>query len=253
MKSDFQSSAQDPRDFSHEKNAQKTNPLQHGLHTSAEGEASGGSQQERRSVLADTVDELLDQLKAAPGLLPSDIPSIDLYMDQVTSLMESSLSFTRRGQNDKILTKTMINNYAKNHLLPPPQKKKYSKDHLLLLVFIYYFKNILSLQDIQAVMEPLCSHFFHTAPPDDIEEIYSEAFSFSDTQIEQFRSQLQEYERDLYPGTDELPSPETDFLRFFTLLCRLNMDIYIRKRTMEKLIDSCKDTILSPDKSSSRK
>ena len=183
------------------------------------------------------ISELARQLKAAPGLAPKDIPSIDLYMDQVTSLMESSLSFTRRNESDKILTKTMINNYAKNHLLPPPQKKKYSKDHLLLLVFIYYFKSILSLQDIQALMEPLCTKYFHSQAPLNIEAIYNEAFSCKNSQIDTFMSQLEEYEKDLQTAGDELPSDESDFYSFFTLICRLNMDIYIRKRAMEKLID----------------
>ena len=67
-----------------------------------------------------------------------EIPDIDLYMDQVTTFMDSHLKDMRRHPGDKVLTKTMINNYAKNNLLPPPVKKKYSKDHMLMLVFIYY-------------------------------------------------------------------------------------------------------------------
>ena len=48
------------------------------------------------------------------------IPEIDLYMDQVTSFMEDQLQKTKRNPEDEVLTKTMINNYAKNRLLPPP-------------------------------------------------------------------------------------------------------------------------------------
>ena len=63
---------------------------------------------------------------------PEDIPSIELYMDQVTTFMDSKLkNTTRKPEEDKILTKTMINNYAKDNLLPPPVKKKYSKDHMI--------------------------------------------------------------------------------------------------------------------------
>lgn len=54
----------------------------------------------------------------------------------------------------------MINNYAKNDLLPPPLKKKYSKEHLLVLVFIYYFKSILSITDIQALLKPITDTYF---------------------------------------------------------------------------------------------
>ena len=61
---------------------------------------------------------------------PEDVPEIDLYMDQITTFMESQLAVTKRTEEDKIMTKTMINNYTKNKLLPPPIKKKYTKDHL---------------------------------------------------------------------------------------------------------------------------
>ena len=85
-----------------------------------------------------------------------DIPAIDLYMDQVTTFMDKALkNTTRYPENDKVLTKTMINNYAKNDLLPPPVKKKYTKEHMLVLIFIYYYKNILSITDIQTLLEPL--------------------------------------------------------------------------------------------------
>ena len=77
-------------------------------------------------------DNLMDSILASLGRIdyikPEDIPNIDLYMDQVTTFMENNLSSSKRHPEDKVLTKTMINNYAKNHLLPPPVKKKYSRD-----------------------------------------------------------------------------------------------------------------------------
>ena len=71
---------------------------------------------------------------------PDEIPNIALYMDQVTTFMEDNLASTKRHDDDKILTKTMINNYAKNKLLPPPEKKRYSREHLLMLIFISILK-----------------------------------------------------------------------------------------------------------------
>ena len=70
--------------------------------------------------------ELLKQLKSIDYIKPEDIPNIDLYMDQVTTFMDEQLAASKRYESDKILTKTMINNYAKNNLLPSPDKKKYS-------------------------------------------------------------------------------------------------------------------------------
>ena len=86
------------------------------------------------------VRKILKELKKMDYIRPEEIPDIHLYMDQVTTFMEKRLkNTTRNPEEDKILTKTMINNYAKNHLLPPPEKKKYTKEHMLVLLFIYYF------------------------------------------------------------------------------------------------------------------
>ena len=108
------------------------------------------------------IDELLESLSKVDGIHPEDVPNIDLYMDQVTTFMDAHLESSKRYQEDKILTKTMINNYAKNHLLPPPEKKKYSKEHMLILIFIYYLKSILSINDIQTLLEPITDKYFHS-------------------------------------------------------------------------------------------
>ena len=96
--------------------------------------------------------EVLTKLQSIDYVKPESLPNIDLYMDQVTTFMNTQLASTKRHEDDKILTKTMINNYTKNNLLPPPDRKKYSKDHILTLLFIYYFKSILSISDIQNIL-----------------------------------------------------------------------------------------------------
>ena len=101
------------------------------------------------------VSSMLRKMTKLNYIKPGDVPGINLYMDQVTTFMDEHLSDSKRHEDDKILTKTMINNYAKNNLLPSPEKKRYSKEHLLVLIFIYYFKNILSISDIQTLLGPL--------------------------------------------------------------------------------------------------
>ena len=90
-----------------------------------------------------------------PAMQPDAIPRIDLYMDQVTTLLERELGATKRSADDKIMTKTMINNYSKEKLLPASQKKKYSRHHILLLALIYEYKQILSINDIHTLLAPL--------------------------------------------------------------------------------------------------
>jgi hypothetical protein len=66
------------------------------------------------------VNSLLQRLAKLNYIKPGDVPNIDLYMDQVTTFMDEHLSDVKRYEDDKILTKTMINNYTKNDLLSVP-------------------------------------------------------------------------------------------------------------------------------------
>ena len=115
---------------------------------------------------------ILDWVSGIGYIKPEDIPNIDLYMDQVTTFMEEQLAHSKRYQEDKILTKTMINNYAKNNLLPSPVKKRYSREHILMLIFIYYFKNILSISDIQPLLTPIAQIYFKSMTEKDMTYIY---------------------------------------------------------------------------------
>ncbi len=77
------------------------------------------------------------------------IPNIDLYVDQLTSFIEEHLYST----NENNLTKSMVNNYCKNQVIPPSIKKKYTKSHILLLIIVYNTKSIISISDIQKIFE----------------------------------------------------------------------------------------------------
>ena len=85
----------------------------------------------------DLINQVLEEIES---FNIDDIPNIDLYMDQVTTLMDTRLASSKRYPDDKILTKTMINNYTKNKLLPPSNKKKYSREHIFLLIMIRFEK-----------------------------------------------------------------------------------------------------------------
>lgn len=84
-----------------------------------------------------------------------EIPEIDLYMDQVIQLFENNFKETKRTEDEKILTKTMINNYAKAKVFFPIKNKKYTKRHLILISLIYQMKGSLSINDIKGILDPL--------------------------------------------------------------------------------------------------
>ena len=146
--------------------------------------------------------DLLNSLDSLEGIRPGEIPNIALYMDQVTTFMDAQLASSRRFESDKVLTKTMINNYAKNKLLPPPVKKKYSPEHMMLLVFIYYFKNILSITDIQTLLAPITDRYFGTESGFSIKDIYDEIFQMEKEEIASVKEDLLK-KADLTPAAQD--------------------------------------------------
>lgn len=93
--------------------------------------------------------QMIDSLNLQERIELSSIPNLDLYMDQVITLFEDKLGHTKRFEQDKLLTKTMINNYTKDKLLFPAVKKKYTREHIMLMIILYELKQILTISDIK--------------------------------------------------------------------------------------------------------
>ena len=167
----------------------------------------------------------------------SMLPDLDLYVDQITTFLTRHLAKTIRFEDDKIMTKTMINNYTKNHLLPPPDKKKYSRDHILLMIFIYYFKNFLPISDIKTILGPLTDKYFHKDADLNLEAIYTTLFSKEDTFGQEVLENVMKQfhmSADLFP---DAPKADQASLREFTFICMLSLDIYLKKQLIEAILD----------------
>lgn len=182
--------------------------------------------------------ELLDRLKEISYVQPDELPNIDLYMDQVTTFMDRHLASSKRYDEDKLLTKTMINNYTKNELLPSPNKKKYSKDHMYLLILIYYLKSVLSITDIQAVLKPLNEKFFDGAGEVPFEKIYEEIFAIQKAQSDVVAKDLARKWKAVQGTYGEVKKKDQqEFLRKLSLICMLSFDVYMKKQIIEQIID----------------
>ncbi len=180
------------------------------------------------------LEEILEKLSVIPE---SDIPSIDLYMDQVTTFMDKHLSGNKRYEEDKILTKTMINNYSKNNLLPPPIKKKYSKDHVILLILIYYYKNILSISDINTILTPLCDMYFNSEEDTALGKIYEASCDIQRDMTEHVKSDILEKIKSSTETFMDYPEENRDFLQLYTLITSLCFDVYVKKQMIEHIVD----------------
>ena len=172
---------------------------------------------------------------------PEDIPSIELYMDQITTFMDKQLAGNKRQADDKILTKTMINNYSKNALLPPSDKKKYSKDHIILLIYIYYMKSFLSISDIQNLLSPMTDSYFHAESGTTMSDIYNNLFQLE----QQYGIHIRDNIEEVCKIAEQQFGESDAYLKTFAMIIMLSYDIYAKKQLIERLIDSVKPPVPS--------
>ena len=195
--------------------------------------------------------DILDEFNKIDYVKPEDIPNIDLYMDQVTTFMDSQLATSKRHEDDKILTKTMINNYAKNDLLPPPEKKKYSKEHVLTLIFIYYFKSLLSFRDIEELFRPITAkHFTSHDSSLSLEDIYREVFTLEEGEMSSIKADISsKFEKAMDTFKDvSVEDSDRDYLQLFSFICELSFDVYMKMQMIEKLTDQLRAERPDPKK-----
>ena len=134
----------------------------------------------------------------------------------------------------------MINNYAKNNLLPPPVRKKYSKDHLILLIFIYYYKSILSINDIQTLIEPLKERFHISDDEFNLSKIYETTYELQNEELEPVMEDLKKkYARSLETYEDaDISEEERKRMQMFSFITLLSYDVYVKKLLIEKILDN---------------
>lgn len=182
------------------------------------------------------IKELVDNIDFINGIPMEDIPEIDLYMDQVVQLFEGKLSSLKRTEDDKILTKTMVNNYAKGKLLLPIKNKKYTKEHIILMSLIYNLKGALSISDIKLSLNKIIDSFSE----DDsypLRELYSAFLDESENDVVEFRSSVENKEKEIEKLIANKADIQGEFEKKFLLLCSfINMSNMYR-RASERLID----------------
>ena len=189
----------------------------------------------------DMLNSILDSISRIDYIKSENIPELDLYMDQIITFMDAQLKSTKRFKDDKILTKTMINNYVKNNLLPPPNKKKYSKDHVLSLIFIYYFKNILPIKDIETILLPLTEKYFQSTDNLNFTSLYNEICAMQISRVSALKDELKELFEMAETSFSDTESKDVEQLQLFSFICSLSFDVYVKKLLIEKLIDQISD------------
>lgn len=162
---------------------------------------------------------ILNDILNIQNITQDKIPNIDLYTDQVTTFIEESLKDFKRNDEQKIITKTMINNYTKDKILPPSTKKKYNKEHILFLILIYNLKSILCINDIRLLLKD---------EQQNINTIYDKFLNYQTTTNQNILNSTNALLQNI--NTED----KTDLIAF--LICLID-ETNKRKLLVEKIID----------------
>lgn len=181
-----------------------------------------------------SLNDLLEDLNLDNKIILEDIPEIDLYMDQVIQLFESKLGENKRFEDDKILTKTMINNYAKGKLLMDIKNKKYSKEHIILMCFIYNMKGILALGDIKLALEKIVLEYNKgEISSKEIRNLYDIYLKGQEKNLKDVKEEVNLDLKNLGEEFDSLKEEEKKLLLSSMLVDKAN----IYKKLAEKILD----------------
>lgn len=185
-----------------------------------------------------TLINLLKEISNQGEIKPTDIPCVDLYMDQVTTLFDDKLKASKRYETDKILTKTMINNYTKDKLLTPIKGKKYNKDQIILLVLIYNLKQTLSINDIGQLLSPLIDTLDENNKSENLDSIYSAFLNLQKKDIEIFMEDSLKKFESIEDELSQFNSTNVELSKLLLTIFMLVDSANLQKRMAERLIDN---------------
>jgi hypothetical protein len=181
------------------------------------------------------ISEILESLGLDSNLKLDEIPNIDLYMDQVIQLFENKFADSKRNDEEKILTKTMINNYAKGKLIFPIKNKKYSKEHLILMSLIYQLKGALSINDIQTTLDGINKRII--IEDIELDSFYNSYLNLSQKNVADFNEDIHERVKDVKEEVSKMEDRSAPYLEQVLMISSLVHMSNLYRKVAEKLVD----------------
>ncbi|WP_291635132.1 DUF1836 domain-containing protein [Clostridium sp.] len=186
----------------------------------------------------ESLNNLVQEIIATKDISLMGIPCVDLYMDQVTTFFNEKLGTLKRNEEDKILTKTMINNYTKGKVLMPAKNKKYTNEHMILLTLIYNLKQIISISDINTVFDSIIDV---KAPEDtslSLEDLYNNFVDIKKVQNQEFACDIDKDTEFIKGKIKGMGREDGELIELILMILLLINKANMQKRMAEKLIDS---------------
>ncbi|RHM62115.1 MULTISPECIES: DUF1836 domain-containing protein [Coprobacillaceae] len=175
------------------------------------------------------LETIIHQVASQSHLSSDDIPDLDLYIDQIITLFDQKLENNKRYEDDKLLTKTMVNNYSKAKVITPIKGKKYSKEQIISMLMIYQLKNSLTIQEIKQLLTPYYQENIS------LENIYNQFYQIQDKQQDELPQFIHQYLKDY-----QLPlNNQEDLLILVLSLASLNDQI---TRIIQLILDHLEES-----------
>jgi len=175
------------------------------------------------------MEALIGEAVRDADLRPEEIPTIDLYLDQITSLVSEKRRDASPMFEDRVLTKTMINNYSKDGLLSPIKGKKYTKEQILQMLLVYEMKNTLSIGEIKRILQNVYALPEYDAQM--LEQIYRRYLEIKESERENTYGVVRNFMEQTALNVED----EADF---FTLLLGLAAMSSYLKNTVQILLEN---------------
>jgi len=183
--------------------------------------------------------EIINKLSLDTNISLQEMPEIDLYMDQVIQLFNHTYKDKKRNDEEKVLTKTMINNYAKGKLFIPIKNKKYSKKHLILISLIYQLKGALSINDIKATLDGINNKL--TNDDIELEKFYTSFLAIQQGNAIDFEHEFYKRAADVHSEVAKLEDEDAEQLEKILLITSLVNISNSYRKAAELLIDELKE------------
>lgn len=183
----------------------------------------------------DSIKTIIEQLGLETSLSLEEIPEIDLYMDQVIQLFENKFGESKRNEEEKVLTKTMINNYAKGKLIFPIQNKKYSKEHLILMSLIYQLKGALSINDIKTTLDGINKKIIKEDGK--VDSFYKSYLNLTSKNVVDFREDMDARVKEVKDAVNKMEDGNSPNLEQVLMISTLVHMSNLYRKVAEKLVD----------------
>ncbi|APC38818.1 DUF1836 domain-containing protein [Clostridium estertheticum] len=186
----------------------------------------------------ETLSKLVEEIVGAKDISLVEIPCVDLYMDQVTTFFNEKLGSLKRNEEDKILTKTMINNYTKGKVLMPAKNKKYTNEHIILLTLIYNLKQTISISDINTLFDPIIDIKAPQSISVPLGDLYNDFLDIKEVQNKEFARDIDKDAKFIKEKIKEMGKEGGELLELILMILLLTNKANMQKRMAEKLIDN---------------